>query len=65
MSRTLNPPQAEALMVAESCGRVSAERSEAQHTPTLAADSKTGAYYCSSAWLLLIKPRLVEPRVIA
>jgi hypothetical protein len=30
-------------MVAESCGRVCAERSEAQHPPTLAANSKTGA----------------------
>ena len=30
-------------MVAESCGGVGAERSEAQHTATLAADSKTGA----------------------
>ena len=29
-------------MVAESCGRVCAERSEAQHSTTLAANSKTG-----------------------
>ena len=30
-------------MVAESCGRVCAERSEAQHSTTLAANSKTSA----------------------
>ncbi len=30
-------------MVAESCGRGCAERSEAQHSTTLAANSKTGA----------------------
>ncbi len=55
MNRTLNPPQAEALMVAESCGRVVPKfrESEAQHKPTLAADSKTGAEEGDAAWLLL------------
>jgi hypothetical protein len=40
-----------ALMVAESCGRGCAERSEAQQPATLGADSKTGAEACSTAAL--------------
>ena len=38
-------------MVAESCGGVGAERSEAQHTATLAADSKTVADHSDAAAL--------------
>ena len=50
-----------ALMVAESCGRGGAERSEAQHPATLGADSKTGAEACSfDALFLNSVPRLGE-----
>jgi hypothetical protein len=46
-------------MVAESCGGVGAERSEAQHTATLAADSKTVADH-SDAAALQKKSRLLH-----